>query len=62
MSGDTWHENTCHVTRGIELVARETHARHMESHVSICMRGDWCMALEVICVIHMACYMHAMWR
>ena len=58
MSGDTWHEDTCHVTRGRELVAGETHVGHMASHVSICMRGDWCMPLEVTCVIHMACTCH----
>ena len=58
MSGDTWHEDTCHVTRGSELVVGETHVGHMASHVSICMLGDWCMALEVTCVIHMACTCH----
>ena len=50
------------MTRGSKLVARETHAGHMASHVSICMKGDWSMDLEVTCVIHMACHMHAMWR
>ena len=45
MSGDTWHEDTCHVTRGSKLVSGETHAGHIASHVSICMRGDCCMAL-----------------
>ena len=25
MSGDKWHEDTCHVTHGRELVAGETH-------------------------------------
>ena len=50
------------MTHGRELVGGETHAGHMASHVSIFMRGDWCMALEVTCVIHMACHMHVMWR
>ena len=27
MSDDTWHEDTCHVTRGRERVAGETHGK-----------------------------------
>ena len=40
------------MTHGRELVAGETHAGHMASHVSIFMRGDWCMALEVTYTWH----------
>ena len=53
------------MTRGRELVEGETHAGHMASHVFICIRGDWCMALEVTCVIHIsmphACHVEVKW-
>ena len=59
--GDTWNDDTWHMTHVRELVAGETHVGHMASHVSICMRGDWCMALEMTCVIHMACHVEVKW-
>ena len=41
MSGETWHDDTCHVTHEIRTCVIVTHVGHMASHVSsVCKVRD----------------------
>ena len=48
MSGDTWHDDTWHVTLGIRTCVIVTHVGHMASHVStVCKVIDKIVGEEI---------------